>query len=164
MAKAYIGIGSNVGDRQAHLETARRGLASLALTELVVLSRAYETAPVGPVEQGMFLNAAACVETALSPAELLAGLGRIEAHAGRASKEARIHWGPRELDLDILFYDDLIINQDNLKVPHPQLENRWFVLRPLADIAPTLVHPKLGQTVEELLHRLEHRCCTHRPG
>lgn len=159
MAKATIGIGSNLGDRQANLRLAEEGLALLPGTTVIATSRHYETAPVGPVQQqGMFLNGAVLIETTLSPAELLTGMQAIEARAGRLSREARVHWGPRELDMDILFYDDQIIQSDTLNIPHPQLHKRWFVLRPLADIAPEWVHPVLGKTVSELLEKLEYTC------
>ncbi len=158
MAIALIGIGSNLGDRQAHLQLAREELARLPGTTLIDFSQSYETAPVGPVEQGMFLNASARLETQLSPRDLLAALQAIEKQAGRASREKRVHWGPRELDMDILFYDQQVLQEDDLVIPHPRLHERWFVLKPLADIAPTFEHPVLRKTVETLLYAVEHRC------
>lgn len=158
MAKAYIGIGSNLGDRQAHIEAAGKGLAHLALTQVTAMSKSYETSPVGPVDQGMFLNAAAVIETALSPMELLMGLQAIEKSQGRASRSDRTKWGPRELDLDILFYDQKIITQGELVLPHPQLHLRWFVLKPMAELAPDLVHPVNGKTIATLLEEVEHQC------
>lgn len=158
MATATIGIGSNLGDRHAHIQHAFQSLATLPDTRVIATSSVYETAPVGPVEQGMFLNAAAALETRLPPLELLAGLQRIEAAAGRAGKEDRVRWGPRELDMDILFYDHLTLTLSGLVIPHPQLHKRWFVLKPLADVAPDFIHPELGKSITELLYDVEHRC------
>jgi len=155
MKRVYLGIGSNVGDRQAKLEFTRQSLQTLANSKLAAFSDAYETKPVGPIPQGEFLNAAAAIDTTLTPTELLAELQRIEQDAGRADTSQRIKWGPRELDLDILFFDDQVIATDTLSVPHPMLHDRWFVLKPLADIAPNLVHPLLQMTVAELLRYVE---------
>lgn len=158
MAKAYIGMGSNLGDRQSHIEAARVGLSHLPLTQVVAMSKLYETSPVGPVDQGMFLNAAACIETALSPMDLLKGLQAIEQDQGRAARSDRTRWGPREVDLDILFYDQKIMTDGELVLPHPQLHLRWFVLKPLADLAPELVHPVSGKSIATLLEQVKHRC------
>jgi dihydroneopterin aldolase/2-amino-4-hydroxy-6-hydroxymethyldihydropteridine diphosphokinase len=158
MAIALIGIGSNLGDRRTHLQFAREQLSQLPGTTLHAFSQIYETAPVGPVEQGMFLNAAAKVETSLSPRDLLTALQSIEQQAGRASRAERVHWGPRELDMDILFYDQQVLKEDDLTIPHPQLHKRWFVLKPLADIAPDFEHPVMHKTVDQLLYSVEHRC------
>jgi 2-amino-4-hydroxy-6-hydroxymethyldihydropteridine diphosphokinase len=133
-------------------------LSQLPGTTLHAFSQIYETAPVGPVEQGMFLNAAAKVETSLSPRDLLTALQSIEQQAGRASRAERVHWGPRELDMDILFYDQQVLKEDDLTIPHPQLHKRWFVLKPLADIAPDFEHPVMHKTVDQLLYSVEHRC------
>lgn len=158
MATAYIGLGSNLGDRNAHIEAARVGLLHLALTQVVDMSKLYETSPVGPVDQGMFLNAAAKIETALSPMDLLKGLQAIEQTQGRVARSDRTRWGPREVDLDILFYDQKIMTDGALVLPHPQLHLRWFVLKPLSDLAADLVHPVSGKSVAQLLDELEHRC------
>ena len=155
MAKAFIGIGSNLGDRQAHLAMARAELAALPRTTLAAFSPVYETAPLGPVGQGAFLNAAARLETELDPYDLLDALQAIEAKAGREPPEKRRKWGPRVLDLDILLYDNRVVSGDDLVIPHPMMHERWFVLRPLADLAPRLVHPVLEMTIGDLLLYVE---------
>ncbi len=155
MARVFIGLGSNVGDRQAHLEQARAALAALPGTRLVAFSPVYETDPVGPVEQGPFLNAVAELATSQEPAVLRSALVAIETRAGREPVELRQRWGPRTLDLDLLLYDDQVIDTPELSVPHPRLHERVFVLRPLCDLAPEVVHPTLGVTMRELLERME---------
>lgn len=159
-----IGIGANVGDRWANLDLAQRMLAQIPRTRLVKFSRVYETAPVGPVRQGDYLNAAAELETALEPADLLASLAAIEAASGREPRGQRQHWGPRTLDLDILLYDDRVVQSESLAVPHPRLHERWFVLRPLADLDPAMRHPVLGQTVGQLLADVERAAGSNLPG
>ena len=154
MARVFIGIGSNVGDRAAHIAHARAALAALPKTRLVAFSKVYETAPVGPVPQGEYFNAAAELDTQLEPLELLEKLRGIEAGSGRAPESQRVKWGPRTLDLDILLYDDRVIANDRLRVPHPHMHERRFVLEPLADIAPEANHPTAGATIRELLRRV----------
>ena len=155
MAKVFVGIGSNLGDRAAHLTLARDELAALPRTKLVAFSPIYETAPVGSVPQGPYLNAAARLDTELDPYDLLDALHAIEAKAGREPPQRRRKWGPRVLDLDILLYDHRVISSDELVVPHPLLHERWFALRPLADLDPKLVHPVLEMTIGDLLLYLE---------
>lgn len=155
MARAFIGIGSNVGDREGHLERARAGLAALPGTSLAKWSRVYETEPVGPVAQGNFLNCAAELLTALDPFELRRRLARIETEEGRDAAARKVKWGPRTLDLDILLFDDRVISTDELIVPHPMMHERLFVLRPLCDLDAKLVHPLLEMTVADLLKYAE---------
>lgn len=155
MTRVCIGIGTNVGDRRAHLALARRALAALPETRLLAFSDSYETAPVGPIDQGDFLNCAALIETAISPHDLLAHLRDIERQAGRPPEDHRVKWGPRPLDLDILLYDDLVMDEGDLVIPHPRMHERWFVLKPLADVAPHAVHPRLHVTVAELLDKVD---------
>ncbi len=151
MARAYIAIGSNLGDRGGFIELARRELACLPDSNLTAFSRVYETEPIGPPGQGKYLNAAAALETRLSPSDLLGRLRRIEQLAGR---QRRNRWAARTLDLDLLLYDDRVIQTEELTVPHPQMHERLFVLEPLNEIAPQACHPKLRKTVRELLDGL----------
>jgi len=144
--KAALGLGSNLGDRRAHLEAAIGGLRRLG--EVLAVSAFRETAPQGGPPQPPYLNAAVVLETARTPGELLAATREIEAAAGR---ERTVRWGPRTLDVDLLLCDDRIVDEPGLRVPHPRLAERLFVLEPLAEIAPRWVVPGLGRTVEELL-------------
>ena len=146
----YLGIGSNLGDRARHVQQALEQLERLDQTRLVAASAVIETAPVGPIEQGAYLNAAAAIETGLSPRDLLRALHAIErAHGRDRTQEAR--WGPRTLDLDILVYADLMMTEPGLTIPHPRLHERVFVLEPLAEIAAERLVPGLHQTVGVLL-------------
>ncbi|MFG0247626.1 MAG: 2-amino-4-hydroxy-6-hydroxymethyldihydropteridine diphosphokinase [Phycisphaeraceae bacterium JB051] len=146
-----IALGSNMGDRQEHLQLACEQIGQLPGTALIRCSQWLETDPVGPIEQGAFLNGVAIYETRLSAMDLLKQLNRIEHEHGRQEQATRVKWGPRPLDLDIIFYGDQIIERSNLVVPHPLMHQRGFVLEPLAEIAPQWVHPKLGQTVRQML-------------
>jgi 2-amino-4-hydroxy-6-hydroxymethyldihydropteridine diphosphokinase len=148
--KIYLGLGSNVGDRRAHLEA---GLAALP-PAVGVLRRSpiYETEPWGFTDQADFLNMVIEGETDLSPQELLKGLKDIEAQVGR---KPTFRNGPRELDIDMLLYDDLILAEGRLRVPHPALHDRAFVLAPLADLAPELQIPGGEATVIELLGKVD---------
>jgi 2-amino-4-hydroxy-6-hydroxymethyldihydropteridine diphosphokinase len=128
---AYIALGSNVGDRQAYLARARAALSALSRTLIVAESSIEETAAIGPIAQGPYLNQMVAVETALSPHELLAELQAIEAREGRVRGE---RWGPRTLDLDIVRFRSQTVDEPSLRVPHPELVNRDFWQRELAEL------------------------------
>jgi len=154
MARTFIGIGSNLGDRAATIAAAVERLARLPATTVVKVSALIETDPVGYTEQDRFLNGAAELETGLGPAELLDELKRIEQELGRRTT---VRWGPRTIDLDLVLYGDRIVDEPGLQVPHPRMAERAFVLAPLAEIAPDAVDPTTGRTVAELLAGLERK-------
>ena len=145
---AYIGLGSNMGDKIANLNKAIEELGKVPGNKVLAVSSFYKTEPVGGVEQDWFVNAAAEIETSLTPRELLNKLLYIEKNLGRV-RDAR--WGPRVIDLDILLYDDLVMNEEGLSIPHPYLHERGFVLVPLAEIAPKVIHPKFKKSISELM-------------
>jgi 2-amino-4-hydroxy-6-hydroxymethyldihydropteridine diphosphokinase len=140
-------MGANVGDRFKYLMDAARALRALPDTTVVWFSPVYDSDAWGKTDQPRFLNAACEMNTTLAPPTLLAALKNIEQSVGRTDHE---HWGPREIDLDILVYDGLTFEDDEVCVPHRDLEHRRFALVPLRDIAPDLVHPVNGLTVQEM--------------
>ena len=133
---AYIALGSNLGEREVFLAQARRAIAALAKTRLLAQTDAEETAPIGPIAQGPFLNQMVAIETELSPRDLLVALQRIETEAGRVRTT---RWGPRTLDLDIVLFEKQSVRETGLTVPHPELSNRDFWLRELAKLRSTRV-------------------------
>ncbi len=150
---AHIGIGANLGDRRSVIAAALTDIAAVAGIEVLAISPLVETDPVGGPDQPPFLNGAAALRTVLPPRRLLVTLHGIEAAHGRdRSREQR--WGPRRLDLDLLLYGDLVIAEQGMTVPHPRLHERSFVLYPLAIIAPRIIHPILGVSIECLRDRL----------
>lgn len=150
--RAYIGIGSNLGDKRAYLDKAVDSLRDDRRCRVLRVSKFITTKPVGPVEQDDFLNGCIEIDTLYSPHELLDLLHEIENKAGR---ERIIHWGPRTLDLDILLYDSIMLHDDTLTIPHPEMRNREFVLAPLAEIAPFAIDPVTGKCAAALLEGLK---------
>jgi 2-amino-4-hydroxy-6-hydroxymethyldihydropteridine diphosphokinase len=142
--KAFIGLGSNLGEREAQLRGALDAIAALPGTQLVRVSSLYDTEPVGEPDQPNFLNAVAQVDTELTARQLLWNLLLIERRLGRVRTR---HWGPRTIDLDLLLYGALVVDEPDLQVPHPELTRRSFVLVPLVELDPLLVHPVTGQTL-----------------
>lgn len=155
--RAYIGIGSNLGDKKAYLDRAVKAIDSDRRCTVRRVSDFIVTKPVGPVEQDDFLNGCIEVDTLYSPHELLDFLHIIENDAGR---KRLIHWGPRTLDLDILLYDSIMLHDDDLTIPHPELRNRGFVLEPLSEIAPFVRDPLTGKCVIALYERLKNNGTT----
>jgi 2-amino-4-hydroxy-6-hydroxymethyldihydropteridine diphosphokinase len=146
--KAFVGLGSNLGEREAMIRMALDDLARLPHTRLVRASSLYDTEPVGEIDQPNFLNAVAQLDTELTARQLLWNLLLVEKRLGRVRHQ---RWGPRTIDLDLLLYGGLVLDEPDLKVPHPELLKRSFVLVPLVELDPLLVHPVSGET---LLHHL----------
>lgn len=147
ITKAYIGLGSNIGDRKEHLDRAIALLKNNKSIRVTAVSAYLNTTPVGYTEQPDFLNAVAELETGLSPHELLEQCNRIEQELKR---KRIIHWGPRTIDLDILLFGGLVLKDELLTVPHPRMHEREFVLKPLSEIAPDVVHPVYNRKISEL--------------
>lgn len=151
--RAFIGLGSNLGDRRKNIETAVEKLKRSPKINLIKVSGLLESDPVGGPPQGKFLDGAAEIDTNLSPRELLSLLKRIEREAGRVAPSVK--WGPREIDLDILLFGDLNIDEQNLKIPHPLLHLRRFMLEPLCEIAPEVIHPAVKKNLADILLELK---------
>lgn len=149
MNLVYLSLGSNVGDREAHLREANAQLA--AIGQVKAVSSIYETEPVEFTQQSNFLNCAVALETDLPPSELMSRLLDIERRLGRERIQKK---GPRTIDIDVLLYGDLVLDSANLTIPHPAMAQRRFVLEPLAEIAPEAVHPDRTKTVRQLLEEL----------
>ncbi|MDI6740626.1 MAG: 2-amino-4-hydroxy-6-hydroxymethyldihydropteridine diphosphokinase [Candidatus Edwardsbacteria bacterium] len=150
--RAFIGLGSNLGNRLGNLRGAISAIREMPGLTIAATSSVYETAPVGNRDQPKFINAVIEVGCELSPQELLAALLRIEKHMGR---EPRGKWEPRVIDLDIIYYGDQVLNTTELTVPHPEAARRAFVLEPLSEIAPDFVDPVEKKTVLQLLSQLD---------
>lgn len=151
---ALIALGSNMGDRAAYIDAALMAMDENRATRRLATSSLTETAPYGVTDQDDFLNGACYIETILSPHGLLAFLQELENESGR---ERTRYWGPRTLDLDLIYYSDLILHSKDLTLPHPEIQKRDFVLEPICEIAPNYVDPRYGIPVSELLARLKEK-------
>ncbi len=151
LSTVYIGLGSNLGDREANLHRAIEFLSIVHGVRMEEMAAISETLPVGPVPQGPYLNCAVRISTSLSPSELLGALREIERQLGRVRTD---RWGPRVIDLDLLLFGDRVIRTDELTIPHPQMHLRSFVMDPLCSLSPDRVHPVLKRTMAELAERL----------
>jgi 2-amino-4-hydroxy-6-hydroxymethyldihydropteridine diphosphokinase len=152
LAKAYLSLGSNLGDRLRFLKEAISKIEESDNITINRISSVYETQPVGYKNQGWFLNLVIEIETSLVPQDLLQHILTVEDQMGR---KREVKWGPRNIDIDILLYDNQVIQSNHLTVPHPRMPERRFVLLPLAEIAPKLLHPQLIKSIEELLEGCE---------
>ncbi len=146
--RVFLGLGSNIHSRHLFIDKALKDISEFPGTVILNISSLYETEPWGIVKQNSFLNSAAEIETTLEPQELFRNIKETEVNIGREKRE---RWLEREIDIDILFYDNRIINNNNLTIPHAEIQNRRFVLIPLNEIASDLKHPINGKTVSEML-------------
>jgi 2-amino-4-hydroxy-6-hydroxymethyldihydropteridine diphosphokinase len=151
MSKVFVGVGSNLGDREFLIRKAVESMRDLPRTLVVRVSSLYDTDPVGEVDQPAFLNAVVWLETTLEPRELLWQMLLIEKRMGRVRSQ---RWGPRPIDLDLLFYGEETVDEPDLKIPHPEAERRAFVLMPLLELDPEFVHPTTGEAIKKILKHL----------
>jgi len=151
VSAAFIGIGSNLGSAKENCEQAIINLQKCSSISLLAQSSFYKTAPVGVTDQDWFVNAVVKISTTIDPQKLLEKLLSIEKEMGRVPREK---WGPREIDLDLLYFDQQILNTETLKVPHPELPHRRFVLEPLNELDPEGIHPQLNKSNREMLVEL----------
>ncbi|WP_251860169.1 2-amino-4-hydroxy-6-hydroxymethyldihydropteridine diphosphokinase [Clostridium sp. Marseille-Q2269] len=151
MHTVYVAFGSNMGEKENHIKRALEKIEEKGI-KIIKVSPIYETKPYGVLDQDSFLNGVVRIETNLTPEDLIEVLLDIEKQLDRV-RERR--WGPRTIDLDIIFYDDLIINKNNLIIPHKDMENREFVLKPLCDIDENFIHPVLKKSVKQLYDELK---------
>ena len=149
---AYLGLGSNLGNRLEYIEKAIELIAKIDGIKISNKSQVYETEPWGVKTQGFFLNMAIEIKTTIAPEELIKLLKKIEVDLGRKNRE---RWNEREIDIDILFYSDVVYSSDELKIPHPELQNRKFVIEPLNEIAPDFMHPVLMKSVSLMLKEIK---------
>lgn len=149
--RAYIALGSNLGNKEDNIEKAINKIKSLNTCKLLKTSKIYKTKPVGYLEQDDFLNCVIEVKTLLLPSELMKELLAIEKELKR---ERIIRWGPRTIDLDVILYDDIVTSSDDIVIPHPRMHERLFVLKPLSDIAPYVVHPLIRKRIITLMEEL----------
>ncbi len=154
MVRVFIGLGSNIGEREKYLETALTQLREHPAIKIFKISKNYETEPEGYITQPRFINAVAELETPLPPEILLEELQEIEKKVGRTKS---VKWGPREIDLDILVYGDQEFCSEKLQLPHPLIAERVFVLEPLTEIAPEIIHPVHKKSFKELLNILQEK-------
>jgi len=159
--KAFVGIGSNLGEKEKNIRRAVDEIALMPFTKLMTVSSLYDSEPVGDVEQGNFVNAVALIETDLAARRLLWNLMLIEQRMGRVRT---IRWGPRNIDLDIVLYGKNIVEEDGLLIPHPEMEKRAFVLIPLLELEPDLVHPRTKEPIRKLLKKIKPHCSVKRKG
>ena len=151
MRRVFIGLGSNLGDREFLIRKAVEALRDLPQTNVVQVSSLYDTEPVGETDQPPFLNAVAWIETELPPRDLLWRMLLIERRMGRVRAK---RWGPRPIDLDILFYDENEIEEPDLIVPHPEAPRRAFVLHPMLELDPEFKHPVTGESIRKMIQKL----------
>jgi 2-amino-4-hydroxy-6-hydroxymethyldihydropteridine diphosphokinase len=148
--RVFVGIGSNLGNRREHYQKALRYIAALPKTRIVKTSSLYESEPHGDA-RNWYINGVVEIETEFSPAQLLNRLQNIELEMGRKRTADTKKWASRKIDLDLLLFDNQTVDSRTLKIPHPELHNRRFVLLPLSELAPQLTHPRLGVPIVELL-------------